>query len=389
MAAEALVAKGVSVDIYDAMPSFGRKFLMAGKSGLNISHAEDEAVFLSRYRGDARLQDRVRAFGQTAIVDWMAGLGIAAHTGPTGRVFPQMMKASPLLRAWLLRLQDAGAVFHARHRFQGWNEAGMPVFATPQGSVMSRPDATVLALGGASWKRLGSDGAWAPLLAAMGVELAPFGPSNCGFRVDWSDHMRERFAGAPVKSVHLSTAGQAVRSEFVITQDGVESGGIYTLSAALVDELRQAGKATLFVDLVPDMNEAAVLVKLARPRARQSMANHLRKGLSLSGVKLALLHEAAGGPLPAEPVALAKLIKAVAIRISAAAPLDEAISTTGGVAWDGLDDHLMLRDMPGVFCAGEMLDWDAPTGGYLITACMATGRAAGDSAADWIRDQSL
>ncbi|MEH6810111.1 MAG: TIGR03862 family flavoprotein [Hyphomonas oceanitis] len=388
MAAEALLARGVGVDIYDAMPSFGRKFLMAGKSGLNISHAEDMDVFLSRYRSDARLQDMVRAFGPAQVVTWMEALGIAAHTGPTGRVFPEMMKASPLLRAWLVRLQDAGAVLHPKHRWQGWNADGALVFDGPEGAVTAAADATVLALGGASWKRLGSDGAWVPLLEAKGAQTVPFGPSNCGFLVDWSAHMREKFAGAPVKSVRLSVDGQDTRSEFVITHRGVESGGIYTLSAALVDVLRRAGTATLLVDLLPDMDVPAVVAKLERPRGKQSMSNHLRKSLGISGVKLALLHEAARGVLPDHKVTLARLIKAVPIKVTGTAPLDEAISTTGGVAWDALDNALMLRELPGVFCAGEMIDWDAPTGGYLITACMATGKAAGEGAADWLQTAS-
>ena len=427
MAAEALLARGVGVDIYDAMPSFGRKFLMAGKSGLNISHAEDFDVFLSRYHGDTRLQGMVRAFGPAEIVTWMEGLGIAAHTGPTGRVFPEMMKASPLLRAWLVRLQDAGAVLHPKHRWQGWNADGALVFDAPEGAVTAAPDATVLALGGASWKRLGSDGAWAPLLAAKGAGTVPFGPSNCGFLVDWSNHVKEKFAGAPVKSVRLSVDGQETRSEFVITQRGVESGGIYTVSTALVDGLRRDGAATLLqetrsefvitqrgvesggiytvstalvdglrrdgaatllVDLLPDMDVPAIVAKLERPRGKQSMSNHLRKSLGISGVKLALLHEAARGVLPDHKVTLARLIKAVPIKVTGTAPLDEAISTTGGVAWDALDDALMLRQLPGVFCAGEMIDWDAPTGGYLITACMATGKAAGEGAADWLQTAS-
>tara|TARA_R110001606_G_scaffold272459_1_gene420998 strand:+ start:2196 stop:3416 length:1221 start_codon:yes stop_codon:yes gene_type:complete len=388
MAAETLLARGMGVDIYDAMPSFGRKFLMAGKSGLNISHAEDFDVFLSRYRGDTRLQGMVRAFGPAEIVTWMEALGIAAHTGPTGRVFPKMMKASPLLRAWLVRLQDAGAVLHPKHRWQGWNADGALVLDVPQGPVTAVPDATILALGGASWKRLGSDGAWAPFLEAKGAETVPFGPSNCGFLVDWSAHMREKFAGAPVKSVRLSVDGQETRSEFVITQRGVESGGIYTLSAALVDGLRRDGAATLLMDLLPDMDVPAIIAKLERPRGKQSMANHLRKSLGISGVKLALLHEAARGVLPEHAVTLARLIKAVPIKVTGTAPLDEAISTTGGVAWDALDEALMLRQLPGVFCAGEMIDWDAPTGGYLITACMATGQAAGNGAADWLQTAS-
>jgi hypothetical protein len=388
MASEALAARGITVDIYDAMPSVGRKFLMAGKSGLNISHAEDRDVFLSRYRGNARLAEMVKAFGPSEIMEWMQGLGIPAHTGPTGRMFPEMMKASPLLRAWLVRLQELGTVLHPRHRWQGWDDTGALMFETPDGAVTATPDVTVLALGGASWKRLGSDGAWASLLAGKGVATAPFGPSNCGFLVDWSDHLKEKFPGDPLKSVRLWTDGvhgrQDTRSEFVITERGVESGGIYTLSATLVGALARDGSATLFVDLLPDMDEGAIAAKLARPRGKQSMANHLRKSVHVSGVKLALLHEATGGPLPAEPEALAKLIKAVPIRITGTVPLDEAISTTGGAAWRALDDLLMLHDMPGVFCAGEMIDWDAPTGGYLITACLATGKAAGEAAATWI-----
>ena len=279
-------------------------------------------------------------------------------------------------------------MLHARHRWQGWDGNGALVFGTPVGEVTASPDVTILALGGASWKRLGSDGAWASVLAAKGIDVAPFGPSNCGFLVEWSDHIREKFAGAPVKSVRLWADGVETRSEFVITQRGVESGGIYTLSAALVDELQRAGTATLFVDLLPDTDLPAIAANLVRPRGKQSMANHLRKSLGLSGVKLALLHETAGGALPSEPEALARLIKAVPIRISGTAPLDEAISTTGGVAWAALNDGLMVREVPGVFCAGEMIDWDAPTGGYLITACLATGKAAGEGASEWLQAPS-
>ena len=279
-------------------------------------------------------------------------------------------------------------MLHPKHRWQGWNADGALVFDAPEGSVTAAPDATVLALGGASWKRLGSDGAWVPLLEAKGAQIVPFGPSNCGFLVDWSAHMREKFAGAPVKSVRLSVDGQETRSECVITQRGVESGGIYTLSAALVDGLRRDGTATLLVDLLPDMDVPAIVAKLERPRGKQSMSNHLRKSLGISGVKLALLHEAVRGVLPDHAVTLARLIKAVPIEITGTAPLDEAISTTGGVAWDALDDALMLRALPSVFCAGEMIDWDAPTGGYLITACMATGQAAGNGAADWLQTAS-
>lgn len=379
MAGEAALAGGARVDIYDAMPSAGRKFLMAGKSGLNITHSEDEALFRKRYDApDARLAAMVEAFGPSEIVKWMAALGIEAHVGSSGRVFPGGMKASPLLRRWLARLGEAGAQLHTRHRWMGWDETGALVFDTMTGRVSTKPDATILALGGASWKRLGSDGTWASLLAAKGVALESFAPSNCGFTRDWSDKMRVH-EGAPVKGVKLSAGGQSVRGDFVITRAGIESGAVYPLAAALRREISGAGQAALYIDLLPDADEAAIAARLASAHPKDSISNRLRKAAKLDPVKIALLNEVMKGQLPKEPEALARLIKALPLPLTGTAPLDTAISTAGGVPWDALDERLMLKALPGVFCAGEMIAWDAPTGGYLLTACFATGRVAGEA----------
>lgn len=384
MAAETLLARGVQVDIYDAMPRPGRKFLLAGKSGLNITHREDLDALIVQYgRDEGRLADMVRAFDNDAIIDWMEGLGQAAHIGPTGRVFPETMKASPLLRAWLGRLSDQGARFHHRHRWTGWGADGALTFQTPDGARQMNADATLLAMGGRSWPRMGSDGAWASTVGAAGVETVPFAPSNCGFIVPWSSHMAKH-EGAPVKSVSLSAGGQVSRAEFVITKTGVESGGIYALSAPLRDEIDARGVAILTLDLLPDMTVAALAERLSRGRGKSSMSSFLRKAARLSGVKLALLYEVVGTQLPHDNKALAQLIKALPLRLTGMAGIDKAISTVGGVAWNTLDDRLMLRAKPGVFCAGEMIDWDAPTGGYLLTACFATGRAAGEAMADYV-----
>lgn len=381
MAAEAALAGGARVDIYDAMPSAGRKFLMAGKSGLNITHSEDEALFRKRYDApDARLAAMVEAFGPSEIVKWMAALGIEAHVGSSGRVFPGGMKASPLLRRWLARLGEQGAVLHTRHRWIGWDAEGALVFETMSGRVMLKPDATVLALGGASWKRLGSDGAWAELLTARGVALEPFAASNCGFTRDWSGKMLVH-EGAPVKGVTLSAGGQSVRGDFVITKAGIESGAVYPLAAALRREIAGTGQAVMTADLLPDTDEAALAARLASAHPKDSISNRLRKAAKLDTVKIALLNEVMKGQLPKEPEALARLIKALPLVLTGTAPMDAAISTAGGVPWDALDDGLMLKALPGVFCAGEMIAWDAPTGGYLLTACLATGRVAGRVAA--------
>ncbi len=381
MAAEELTAKGYSVDIYDAMPSPARKFLMAGKSGLNITHNEALPDFLTRYTApDDRLTKLVEQAPPQDIPGWMQGLGIEPITGSTGRVFPKVMKASPLLRAWLIRLAEAGTTLHTRHRWTGWTDTGALSFDTPDGPVTAAPAATLFALGGASWKRLGSDGAWASLMAAKDIALTPFVASNCGFEVSWSDIMIDRFAGEPVKSVTLSIgAGDDAptsRGEFVITMTGLEGGGVYALSAPLREQLKKDGHATLTIDLLPDIYRNSLIARLSAPRGKQSLTNHLRKNGRLSPVKIALLREVLDAETFNSATALADAIKALPLRLTDLSDIDNAISTTGGVSWDALDETLQLKALPGHFCAGEMIDWDAPTGGYLITACLATGRAA-------------
>lgn len=375
MAAEAALERGARVAIYDAMPSPARKFLMAGKSGLNITHSEDEGVFRSRYTApDGRLAAMVEAFGPAEIAAWMKGLGIETYVGSSGQVFPVGMKASPLLRAWLARLGKSGATLHPRHRWTGWDDSGALVFDAPGGETRVEADATILALGGASWPRLGSDGAWTDILAARGVEIEPFAPSNCGFTVDWSARMLAAQEGAPVKGVALSVGGRTQRGDFVITRAGIESGAVYPLSAALRQELAGRGTATLLVDLLPDTEEGALAARLSGVNPKESASNRLRKAAKLDGVKAALVNEVTRGAPPREPGALARLIKALPLTLTGTAPIDTAISTAGGVAWEALDERLMLKAVPGTYCVGEMVAWDAPTGGYLLTACLAMGR---------------
>lgn len=382
MAAEAALEAGAKVAIYDAMPSPARKFLMAGKSGLNITHSEDEALFRARYTApDARLAAMIDAFGPKDVVRWMDGLGIAAKTGSSGRVFPVTMKASPLLRAWLARLAAGGAVLHTRHRWTGWDAAGRLQFETPDGTAMAEADATILALGGASWARLGSDGSWADILQASGVETQAFGPANCGFLRPWSEHFLSQHEGAAIKAVRLSAGGQSSRGDFVITRGGIEGGAVYPLAAGLSASLKAGGPAALEVDLLPDTDEAKLAARLAAASPKESLTNRLRKAARLGPAKTALVRELTRGEAASEPAALARLIKHLPLSLTAPAPLDRAISTTGGIAWNALDETLMLKALPGVWCAGEMIDWDAPTGGYLLTACLAMGSVAGRAAA--------
>ena len=384
-AAETLAAGGSRVAVFDAMPSVGRKFLLAGKGGLNLTHSEDLEAFLVRY-GSRRpaLEPLIRGFGPQALRDWAAGLGIASFVGSSGRVFPSDMKAAPLLRAWLHRLRAAGVSLHSRHRFLGWAADGALRFATPAGQQQLRAGATVLALGGASWPQLGSDGSWTALLAERGVDVAPLQPANCGFDVGWSAHLRERHAGAPVKPVVLSTAGFRRQGEFVVTATGIEGSLVYAASHLLRDDIVRNGSASAVLDLLPDRSADFVAAEVARPRGTRSLATHLKSRLGLDGVKAALLHEVLGREGMHDGARLAAAIKALPLRLVAPRPVAEAISTAGGVRFEGLDERLMLRAMPGVFCAGEMLDWEAPTGGYLLTACFATGRAAGRGALDWL-----
>ncbi len=386
MAAERLVAvDGLKVAIFDAMPTLGRKFLMAGKGGMNITHSEPLPAFVARYGTRAAiLAPLLDAFGPRAVRDWLHGLGIATFVGTSGRVFPREMKAAPMLRAWLHRLRQAGARTHARHRWLGWDGDGALRFATPEGEVAWAADATVLALGGGSWPQLGSDAAWVPLLEARGVPVARLRPANCGFDVAWSGHFAARFAGAPVKAVAASAGGPFVPGEFNITAGGIEGGLVYALSAPLRDALERDGRAMLTLDLAPGRPLEKLAADLARPRGRDSLASHLRRRAGIDGVKAGLLREFGQIDGSTAPAALAAAIKALPLPLVAPRPLAEAISSAGGVDFAALDERLMLRDLPGTFCAGEMLDWEAPTGGYLLTACLATGRAAGDGAVAWL-----
>ncbi len=386
MAAEQLVQGGVTVTVYDGMRSVGRKFLLAGRGGLNITHSEPFVQFAGRYgRSQPHIEPFLTKFGPDDLRAWVHDLGIKTFVGTSGRVFPAEMKAAPLLRAWLKRLRAAGVTFQMQHRWLGWADDGALHFATPDGEKFVQTDAVVLALGGASWPKLGSDGGWVPLLQARGVAIAPLLPANCGFDVGWSGYFREKFAGSPVKTVELHHQDFRQRGEFVITENGVEGSLIYAASAGLRDELVATGQAAFTLDLLPDRTAAEIAQSLAKPRGSRSMASHLQSRLRVKGVKAGLLREIAPAEDFADPHKLAAAIKALPLTLIAPRPLAEAISTAGGIAFAALDDALMLRALPGVFCAGEMLDWEAPTGGYLLTACFATGRAAGLGALDWLR----
>ena len=405
MAAEVLSRAGVAVQVFDAMPSAGRKFLLAGKGGLNLTHSEPLAPFMARFRqggdeGAPAPASWLHDFGPDAVRDWAAGLGVQTFVGSSGRVFPTEMKAAPLLRAWLLRLRQPGMPgaapvrFHMRHRWVGWTAANtsnsiadsdFPAsagdifrFETPAGAVTVRPRAAVLALGGGSWPRLGSDGAWAPWLTQAGAEVAPLEPANCGFDVGWSAHLAERFAGAPLKNVVLSFAGGQGRrferrGECVLTATGMEGSLVYAASSLLRDEIAVHGHATLHLNLQPDRTRAQVLAAVAYPRGSRSLSSHLKSRLGLQAVHIALLHEQLGSEALHDPVQLAAALQALPVTLRAPRPVAEAISSGGGVRFASLTDDLQLRGVPGMFCAGEMLDWEAPTGGYLLTACLASG----------------
>ncbi|MBB3020248.1 hypothetical protein FHR70_003329 [Microvirga lupini] len=377
IAAEVLARAGLSLRVYDQMPSVGRKLLMAGRGGLNLTHSEEFERFAARY-AEARphLAPLIEAFAPADLRAWCEGLGQETFVGSSGRVFPRAFKASPLLRVWLRRLDELGVRFALRHRWQGWDDEGALVFTDAAGEpVRTRPDATILALGGASWPRLGSDGSWVELLTRRGIAVSTLRPANMGFLCPWSEIMRSRFAGEPLKRIALSFEGATVKGEAIVTQDGIEGGAVYALSARLRDAIEREGSALLHIDLRPDLSPEALLKKLDAPRKGQSTSTFLRKAASLSPVGIALLREASPA-LPTDPGALARLIKAVPLRLTGTKSLDRAISSAGGVPFSELDEHLMLRRMPGVFVAGEMLDWEAPTGGYLLQATFATGIAA-------------
>src|SRR5258706_1442005 len=385
MAAEVLIENGMQVDIYDSMPSLGRKFLMAGKSGLNITHSESHEKFTTRYgRRQKEIETYLNQFTPDDLRVWVKELGIETFVGTSGRVFPVGMKASPLLRAWLKKLQTNGVKIHTRHLWQGWINNSV-IFETPNGDVNVKADATVLALGGASWPRLGSSGVWVDWLEQAGVEIEAFRPSNCGFDVDWSKHFREKYHGYPIKSVVLSFGNFLQPGEFIITKTGVEGGLIYSASSLLRDEIFFTRSASFTLDLAPASSRDQLIASLARPRGSRSMANHLEKAIGLKGAKVGLLHEFLSKEDFANTEKLATAIKGLKIPVIATRPIEEAISSAGGVEFEELDANLMIKKLPGVFCAGEMLDWEAPTGGYLLTACFATGRAAGFGVLNWLK----
>ena len=392
MAAEVLARGGAKVTVYDRMPSVGRKFLLAGRGGLNLTHSEDLARLLGRYgEAEPRLRPAIQAFSPAQLRAWCEALGQPTFVGSSGRVFPKAMKASPLLRAWLRRLDREGVAFALRHHWGGWDDDGRLLFTNAQGSVAVRADAAVLALGGASWPRLGSDGDWVAALAKAGIAVAPLRPANCGFVVLWSDVFRSRFEGQPLKRIELSFGGRAVRGEALVTQAGLEGGGVYALSAPLRDAIGACGQAMLQVDLRPDSSRADLERRLGAARGKQSLATFLRKTAKLSPVAIGLLREASVSSSQQlsglTPAALAAVIKAVPVRLTGVAPITRAISTAGGVGFGEVDEHFMLRRRPGTFVAGEMLDWEAPTGGYLLQAAVATGAAAGHGALQWLADR--
>jgi uncharacterized flavoprotein (TIGR03862 family) len=391
MAAEVLSEAGIRVDLYDGMPSVGRKFLLAGVGGMNITHSEAYPACLSRYAERApQIAPLLRGFDADALCQWIHDLGIETFVGSSGRVFPTDMKAAPLLRAWLKRLRDSGVIIHTRHRWLGWNEHGALRIDSPAGEITVKPDATLLALGGGSWSRLGSDGAWMLALEQRGVGLAPLQPSNCGFEVQaWSDLMVSKFAGAPLKNIAIGLNDDIPRlGECVITATGIEGSLIYALSAPIREAITQYGAATIHIDLLPGRPVDKLQTALSKPRGSRSMAKHLHSQVGIDGVKAALLRELTDAATFADPVLLARAIKALPLTLVKTRPLDEAISSAGGVMFEAMDERLMLKTLPGVFCAGEMLDWEAPTGGYLLTGCFASGRAAGLGVVQWLKSEA-
>jgi uncharacterized flavoprotein (TIGR03862 family) len=391
MAAETIRAAGHAVDLYEAKGSPGRKFLIAGKGGLNLTHSDPSDLFVSRYRERAaEVGTWLADFDAEALRAWARGFGVETYVGSSGRVFPEDRKAAPLLRGWVRRLKEQGVRFHVQHRWTGWDDSGALRFETPEGPLHINADAVVLAMGGGSWPELGSDAAWVAPLAARGADIAPLKPANCGFDIDWTSHFSERQAGAPLKPVvahwiDLDGRAHALQGECVITATGIEGSLVYALAADLRDTLARDGAVTLRLDLLPGQTEAQVLEKLRRSRQGRSFGEHLRRQLGLSGVKSALLFEVLGreaGQLPAEAIAAA--VKRLPLGLLRPRPIDEVISTAGGVRLEALDDTLMVRALPGTFCAGEMLDWEAPTGGYLLTACFASGLRAGRGVVEFL-----
>ncbi|WP_229729135.1 NAD(P)/FAD-dependent oxidoreductase [Agaricicola taiwanensis] len=387
MAAERLAAEGHAVTVYDAMPSPARKFLMAGRGGLNLTHSEPLDRFLARYSGaDGRVEQAIRAFPPEALRAWAEDLGQPTFIGSSGRVFPMAMKASPLLRAWLQRLEGASVVLALRHRWQGWTSDGHLLFETPAGRVTRSCEAAVLALGGGSWPRLGSDGRWVPILEASGVDIAALTPSNVGVRLSWSDLFADKFEGHPLKRIAMTVGAVTRRGEAVVTRGGLEGGIVYALSAAIRQMLDAQDEAKVTVDLRPDLDEAELGKRLERPRGSQSLSTFLRKTAGLAPVAVGLLRES--GKPPADPHDLARRIKALPLHVHGVMPIDRAISSAGGVRFTEIDGRYMLRSRPGTFICGEMLDWDAPTGGYLLQASFATGAAAASGVCSWLAEDA-
>lgn len=390
MAAETLARAGLNVHLYEAMPSLGRKFLRAGVGGLNLTHSEPLEQFISRYSASVQLAPMLQTFGPAQMITWLADLGFETFTGTSGRVFPVGMKASPILRVWLKRLVEMGVTIHAGYRWQGFEPGHPPLrhnlrFETPSGPELICVDAVILALGGGSWPRLGSTGFWIPLLEAFGVTVAPLRPANCGFDVAWSEHFKTRFDGMPLKSITLTFNGICKQGEFIITRDGVEGSLIYALSAHIRDEIEASGAATIHLDLAPDWSLEKITNRLSHPRGSRSISSHIEKSIGLKGVKTGLLWEFVPREIFNQPEKLALVIKSLPIRLLRPRPISEAISSAGGIRFDALDSNLMLNALPGVFCAGEMIDWEAPTGGYLLTGCMSTARWAAHGLLSWLQ----
>ncbi len=394
MAAEVLCHNGVKVDVYEAMPSVGRKFLMAGKGGMNITHAEPLQAFIKRYGSrEHQIAPLLHTMPPDALRDWIHAMGIETFVGSSGRVFPREMKAAPLLRTWLHQLRQSGVSIHVRHRWLGWQQDHALRFDTPAGEKSIHADAVILALGGGSWARLGSDGAWVSLLEQHGITVAPLQPANCGFNTSWSEHFSSRFAGQPIKTVALSyvdLSGVTHRKqgELMITQHGIEGGLIYAMSAGIRDRIAVEGSATVYLDILPYRDIQQVTHDIAHPRGSKSMSSHLQSRLGIKGVKAGLLRELTSKQDYADPQRLAAAIKQLPLQLVSTRPLDEAISSAGGVKFEAMNEKLMLTHLPGVFCAGEMLDWEAPTGGYLLTACFATGKAAALGTLEWLQSES-
>jgi hypothetical protein len=394
MAAEHLASQGFSVEVFDAKPAVLRKFLVAGKGGLNLSRDEDFDIFLSRYGNRAKeLGPFLRAFGPTELRTWMQNLGFETFVGSSGKIFPNAMQSVSLRRTWIQRLEQQGIRFHLNQRWLGWDQENNLVFQSKFDNVIARSDAVILALGGASWPTTGSDGTWVAILQQQGIDISPLKPANCGFDVNWSDYFRDRFQGTPLKSVVIHfqpTTGEPVQrlGEFLITHYGVEGSLIYAFSAAIRDEILKNGQAIIHLDLAPDWSIEQLATRLSRPRGPRSMSSHIEKSVGIHGVKANLLWEYLPRAVFNDPKHLAAAIKSLAVPLVAPRPIEEVISTAGGVRFEDLDDHLMLKKLPGVFCAGEMLDWEAPTGGYLLTACFSTGLAAAVGVVDWLQQKN-